>query len=214
MSKIRNRFVASVLLVLVLAGSVAAQQLQRAIPEEVGLSSARLERISTVLTQYVEEEQLPGVVALVARRGRVAYLEAFGHRDREAGAPQQVDDIFRIASQTKAIVSVAIMMLQEEGRLLISHPLGRYLPEFSETTVAVAHGDGDGGYDVVPARRAITIRDLLTHTSGIGYGGGPASERWASRSSRASRSTSADRSSGSTLMATRVPCCSGWSRTP
>lgn len=179
MSKIRNRFVASVLLVLVLAGSVAAQQLQRAIPEEVGLSSARLERLSAVLKQYVEEEQLPGVVALVARRGRVAYLEAFGHRDREAGAPQQVDDIFRIASQTKAIVSVAIMMLQEEGRLLISHPLGRYLPEFSDTTVAVADGDGDGGYEVVPANRAITIRDLLTHTSGVGYGGGPASERWA-----------------------------------
>jgi len=138
-----------------------------------------LGRLSAVLTQYVEEEQLPGVVALVARRGRVAYLEAFGQRDREAGAPQQVDDIFRIASQTKAIVSVAIMMLQEEGRLLISHPLARYLPEFSETTVAVADGDADGGYDVVPARRAITIRDLLTHTSGVGYGGGPASERWA-----------------------------------
>ncbi len=183
MSKIRSRFVASVFLVLALATSVAAQQLPRAIPEEVGLSSARLERLSSVLTQYVEEEQLQGVVALVARRGRVAYLEAFGQRDREAGAPQQADDIFRIASQTKAIVSVAIMMLQEEGRLLISHRLGRYLPEFSETTVAVADGDsdgdGDGSYDVVPADRAITIRDLLTHTSGVGYGSGPAAERWA-----------------------------------
>jgi len=170
MSKIRSRFVASVFLVLALATSVAAQQLSRAIPEEVGLSSARLERLSSVLAQYVEEEQLPGVVALVARRGRVAYLEAFGQRDREAGAPQQADDIFRIASQTKAIVSVAIMMLQD---------LGRYLPEFTETTVAVANGGGDGSYDVVPADRAITIRDLLTHTSGAGYGGGPAAERWA-----------------------------------
>ena len=185
MSKLRSRFVASVLLVLVLVVGVAAQaqQLSHAVPEEVGLSSARLERLSAVLTQYVEEEQLPGVVALVARKGRVAYLEAFGHRDRESGAPQQADDIFRIASQTKAIVSVAIMMLQEEGQLLISHPLGRYLPEFSETTVAVADGDGNGdgdvSYDVVPADRAITIRDLLTHTSGVGYGGGPASERWA-----------------------------------
>lgn len=177
MFKIRSRFVAPVFLVLVLASGVAAQQLPRAIPEEVGLSSERLERLSIVLAQYVEQEQLPGVVALVARRGRVAYLEAFGRRDREAGVPQQEDDIFRIASQTKAVVSVAILMLQEEGRLLISHPLSRYLPEFSETTVAVA--DGAGGYDVVPAERAITLRDLLTHTSGVGYGYGLGSERWA-----------------------------------
>ncbi len=177
MSKICSRFIASVLLVLAFAGSVAAQKLQRAIPEEVGLSSARLERLSTALTKYVEKEQLPGVVALVARKGRVAYLEAFGQRDREAGAAQRADDIFRIASQSKALVSVAIMMLQEEGRLLISHRLGRYLPEFSATTVAVPNHNG--GYDVVPADRAITIRDLLTHTSGVGYGGGAGDERWA-----------------------------------
>jgi CubicO group peptidase (beta-lactamase class C family) len=179
MPKISSRFVTSVILALALIGSVAAQaqQLSRAVPEDVGLSSERLQRLSTVLTQYVDEEQLPGVVALIARHGHVAYLEAFGHRDRESGAPQRVDDIFRIASQTKAIVSVAIMMLQEEGRLLISHPLSRYLPEFLETTVAVA--DDDGGYSVVPAERAIALRDLLTHTSGVGYGGGIASDRWA-----------------------------------
>jgi CubicO group peptidase (beta-lactamase class C family) len=188
MSRTRNTFVASVLLSLVLAGGAAlalghtdasaaqTQELSRAVPEQVGLSSARLERLTVLLDKYVEEERLAGAVALVARRGRVAYLEAFGHRDREAGDPQEVDDIFRIASQTKAVVSVAIMMLQEEGRLLITHPLSMYLPEFAETTVAVANGEG--GYDVVPAEHFIRIRHLLTHTSGIGYGGGPASEIW------------------------------------
>lgn len=86
------------------------------------------------------------------------------------------DAIFRIASQTKALVSVGVMILQEEGRLLLSDPVGKYLPEFRETTVAVPK-DG-GGYDVVKAKRAITIRDLLTHTAGIGYGGGVARDRW------------------------------------
>ncbi len=177
MLKLCSRYVASVVVVvLVLAAPVTAQELARAVPEEVGLSSARLDRLTVVLEQYVEEGRIPGAVALVARRGRVAYLEAFGHRDREAGVHQRVDDIFRIASQTKAVVSVAIMMLQEEGRLLISHPLSRYLPEFAETTVAVP--DGDDGYEVVPANRRITLRDLLTHTSGVAYGNGPGAGRW------------------------------------
>src|SRR5690606_8048160 len=90
-------------------------------------------------------------------------------RDREAGAPMTTDAIFRIASQTKALVSVAVMMLQEEGKLAINSPVGMYLPEFRETTVAVPRAGGEG-YDVVPAKRPITIRDLLTHTAGIGYG--------------------------------------------
>ncbi|HUG39333.1 MAG TPA: serine hydrolase domain-containing protein, partial [Longimicrobiales bacterium] len=146
-------------------------------PEAVGLSSERLERLTTVLHEYVGDDRLPGGVVLLARRGQVAYLEAFGHRDREAGAPMREDAIFRIASQTKALVSVGVMMLQEEGRLLISDPVGAYLPEFRETTVAVPDEDGDG-YDVAKARRPITIRDLLTHTAGIGYGFGVARDRW------------------------------------
>src|SRR6185503_7433367 len=86
------------------------------------------------------------------------------------------DAIFRIASQSKALVSVGVMILQEEGRLLLSDPVGKYLPEFMQTTVAVAK-DG-GGYEVVKAKRPITIRDLLTHTSGVSYGGGVARDRW------------------------------------
>jgi CubicO group peptidase (beta-lactamase class C family) len=163
-------------IVLVSAPAFYAQTLSRVLPEDAGLSSERLKRLSTALQAYVKEGALPGGVVLVARRGKVAYIEAFGQRDREAGSPMPEDAIFRIASQTKALVSVGVMILQEDGRLLISDRVGKYLPEFRETTVAVAK-DG-GGYDVVKAKRAITIRDLLTHTAGIGYGRGAARDRW------------------------------------
>jgi CubicO group peptidase (beta-lactamase class C family) len=153
-----------------------AQTLQRARPEAVGLSSERLKRLSESLNRYVKDGRLPGGVVLVARRGKVAYTEAFGQRDREAGAPMREDTLFRIASQTKALVSVGVMSLQEEGRLLISDPVGKYLPEFRETTVAVPKPGG--GYEVVKAKRPVTIRDLLTHTAGVGYGGGVARDRW------------------------------------
>ena len=144
--------------------------------EKAGVSAERLQRLSAVLHDYVGQQKLPGVVVHVSRRGEVVYHEAIGQRDRESGAPMTKDVIFRIASQTKAIISVGVMILQEEGRLLISDPVGKYLPEFQQTTVAVARDDG--GYDVVPARRPVTIRDLLTHTAGIGYGNGPAGEQW------------------------------------
>ncbi len=162
--------------VMLAAFAVAAAALESARPEAVGLSSERLERLTQTLDDYVEQGRLAGGVALVARRGQVAYLHAFGQRDRESNAPMAPDTMFRIASQTKAIVSTAVMMLQEEGKLLIGDPVGNYLPEFRETTVAVPRNGG--GYDVVPARRPITIRDLLTHTSGFGYGTGVAADRW------------------------------------
>lgn len=165
-------------LALAIAGAsgLAAQGLPATRPEEVGLSSSRLERLTAALDGYVERRALPGGVLLVARDGKVAYQRAFGFRDLEARDPMPPDALFRIASQTKALVSVAVLMLQEEGRLLIGDPLSRYLPEFAETTVAEPR-DG-GGYNVVPARRPITVRDLLTHTAGIGYGTGPARDRW------------------------------------
>jgi CubicO group peptidase (beta-lactamase class C family) len=170
-------FVAALLLVLTALPTAArAQELPRARPEAVGLSSERLRRLTEALDGYVKDGKLSGGVALVARRGKVAYVEAFGQRDREARAPMREDAIFRIASQTKALVSVAAMILQEDGRLLLNDPVGKYLPEFRETTVAVPKQGG--GYDVVKARRAVTVRDLLTHTAGVGYGGGPARERW------------------------------------
>jgi len=117
-----------------------------------------------------------GSVVLVSRKGKVAYYKAFGYRDVEDKSAMTKDVIFRIASQTKAIVSTGIMILQEEGKLTIQDPLDKYLPEFKKTSVAQPRADG--GYDVVPATRAITLRDLLTHTAGIGYGSGPAADQW------------------------------------
>ena len=160
-------------LLALVAGSCTAPPPETASPE---LDLERLARLDRALQAYVDAGTLPGAVALVASRGETAYLKAFGHRDREAGDPLETDDIFRIASQSKAVVSVAIMMLQEEGRLLISDPVGRHLPEYLETTVARANDDGT--YDVVAARQPITIRHLLTHTAGITYGGGTAAREW------------------------------------
>jgi CubicO group peptidase (beta-lactamase class C family) len=162
-------------LVLLLTPAVAGV-LEAANPESLGFSAARLERLSDALQGYVADEQVAGVVALVARHGRIAYFEAFGERDIESGAPMREDTIFRIASQSKAIVSAAAMILQEEGRLLLSDPVGKYIPGFMNTTVAVEKDDG--GYEVVPASRPITLHDLLTHTSGYDYGDGIAKDRW------------------------------------
>ena len=167
---------ALIVLVLLVPRSLAAQGLTPAAPEDVGMSSERLERLTAALQGYVDDGRLAGAVALVARRGKVAYFEAVGYRDQESGSPMTTDAIFRIASQTKALVSVGVMLLQEEGRLLSTDPIGKYLPAFAETTVA--QPNGRGGYDVVAARRPITIRDLLTHTAGISYGAGPAGAEW------------------------------------
>ncbi len=161
-------------LALVLTAHAATPE--PATPAASGMSAERLQRLSRQLQQYVDAGRLAGAVILVSRHGEIVLHEAFGYRDVEARAPMEKDTIFRIASQTKAIVSVATMLLQEEGRLLIADPVGKYLPKFMQTTVAVPR-DG-GGYEVVPAARPITIRDLLTHTSGFGYGTGVASDAW------------------------------------
>lgn len=164
------------LLAFLLYTGIAAQEFVKVAPEQVGMSSERLQFLTSTLQEYVDNGQLSGGVALVARRGQIAYLKSFGKSDLEKDTPMQDNAIFRIASQTKAIVSVGVMVLQEEGKLLINDPVGNYLPAFKETTVAV--DNGDGGYEIVKADRPITIRDLLTHTAGIGYGGGIASELW------------------------------------
>ena len=175
LSRIRPVALAAALLLLV-PQALLAQGLTVAVPESVGMSSERLERLTAALEEYVDDGRLAGAVAIVARRGKIAYMEAVGYRDKESGAPMATDAIFRIASQTKALASVGVMLLQEEWRLLITDPVGKYLPEFMETTVA--EPNDSGGYDVVPAKRPITIRDLLTHTAGISYGNGPAADKW------------------------------------
>ena len=181
---LHNRLTALVVVfvLLLVPQTLAAQGLVRVTPEEVGMSSDRLDRLSLALESYVDEGRLAGAVTIVVRRGKIAYREGLGHLDVEAQAPMPSDGIFRIASQTKALASVGVMLLQEEGRLLITDPIGKYLPAFAETTVA--EPNGEGGFNVVPARRPITIRDLLTHTAGISYGmgllatRGPAADTW------------------------------------
>ncbi len=175
----RPSFCRSVLIfILFILTSVpsSGQTLSTAEPESVGMSSERLERLTSTLEGYVSDERIAGAVAIVTRKGKIAYLEAVGMRDRESNSPMELDSIFRIASQTKALTSTCIMILQERGQLLISDPLAKYMPEFANGTVAI--DNGRGGYDVVAARRAITIRDLLTHTSGISYGNGLAVDEW------------------------------------
>ena len=168
--------VAALLVIGLTPAAARAQALTQTRPESVGLSSERLARLGRQLDEYAEKRQLAGGVALVARKGQVAYVKAFGQRDIEAGAPMREDSIFRIASQSKAVISVAAMILQEEGKLLTTDPVGKYIPEFAETTVAVPKEGG--GYDVVKAKRPVNIRDLLTHTSGVSYGGGIAKDKW------------------------------------
>ena len=153
-----------------------AQELVVGKPEELGFSPQRLERIDQVFNSYVKENKMAGSVILVARKGKITYYKAFGFRDKESSSKMELGSIFRIASQTKAIVSVGIMMLQEEGKLLIQDPVSRFIPEYKETKVAVSKPTG--GYEIVKAKREITIRDLLTHTAGIGYGQGIAAEEW------------------------------------
>ncbi len=158
----------TILCFYILLGGSSIAQLVEANPESVGLSKERLSNLTNIFQQYVDNGKLSGSVILIARKGKIAYYESFGMRDIEQKDKMGKDAIFRIASQTKAITSVGIMMLQEQGKLLINDPVGKYIPEFQKTTVAV--DDGQGGYTVEKANRPITIRDLLNHSSGIGYG--------------------------------------------
>lgn len=150
---------------------VLAQSLVEIQPEKVSMNSARLQRIDRVLQSYVDSAYIPGGVALIARNGKIAYYKAFGFSDVESRDALQRDDIFRIASQTKAITSVAVMMLYEEGHFLLDDPVSKYLPAFKNPKVMTMYNASDTTFSTVPAKREVTIRDLLAHTSGIGYAG-------------------------------------------
>lgn len=141
-------------------------------PEDVGLG--RLDRLSRFFRADTDAGRLPGAVIMIARRGRVAFHEAFGMRDPSTGDAMRPDSIFRIYSMTKPVTGVAVLMLVQDGRLLLSDPVSKYLPALRNPKVAVERPDGHGGTitTLVPADREITVQDVLCHTSGYGYGRG------------------------------------------
>jgi len=155
---------------LLLAGVCAlAQQspaLPQAQPEEVGMSSARFGLLETMLRQHVDDGRVPGLVAGVMRHGKVVYLQSLGWQDIEAGQSMRDDSIFQIRSMTKAITSLAVMQLAEQGRLSLDDPLADYIPSFAETPVFVNPEDPDNS-PVRPPARAITLRDLLLNIGGL-----------------------------------------------
>ena len=160
-------------LALAAAASLAtARDLPVVKPESVGMSGERLARIGTWLKAEVAAGKIPGAVVLVARDGKVAYQETIGKLDPQKGAPMTSDAIFRIYSMTKPITTVAAMILVEEGRLTLDAPVSRFIPEFAKMQVGVEKTDAAGAksLDLVPARRAITMQDLMRHSSGLTYG--------------------------------------------
>jgi CubicO group peptidase (beta-lactamase class C family) len=142
--------------------------MQTSRPESAGLSTSRLQHISGVMQDYVERGQFAGIITLVARKGLVVHLETFGFQELETRRPMTPETIFRIYSMSKPVTSAAAMMLCEEGRLRLADNVSRYIPEFKELQVLVNRTDG--GYDLVPAQREVTVHDLLTHSGGLSYG--------------------------------------------
>jgi CubicO group peptidase (beta-lactamase class C family) len=168
------------------------EPLPTATPEEVGLSRFALDRLSRVLSERTAAGNIPGAVALVARHGKIAYHHNFGCLDPASEKPMGSDAIFRIYSMTKPIVSVAVMMLWEEGRLLLSDPISKFLPAFAHTQVGVVSGDG---YTLTAPTTPITVQDLLRHTSGLTYefrGTGPIHRAYAEARIARLKQTNAD----------------------
>ena len=179
MSPTMNLFLVPSLCVLVVSNaSAASASLSR--PEEVGFSSERLQRIHPLIQSHIDSKDFAGAVTLVMRRGKVVHFEPHGLMDLETNKPMRTDTLFRLASMTKPVTAVAILMLMEDGKLLLSDAVSKFIPESKNPHVAVWNLPNDprgAGYRLVPASREITLKDLLTHTSGLANGGaGPAGE--------------------------------------
>ena len=140
------------------------------LPENQGVSSERLDRIDFYLNKAIKDNQIPGAVALIRRNNKIIYNKAFGYSDVENKIMYSTDDVFRIASMTKAVTSLAVLMLWEEGKFNLDDPIEKYIPEFKDLTILTDFNETDSTYLSKPAENKISIRHLLTHTSGIGYG--------------------------------------------
>ncbi len=154
---------------LIFIHASAQQKLVEAPPETQKFSVERLNRIDNMIKRYIDAGKMNGATALIARNGKIVYYRGFGYDDKENKKPMKRDAIFRIASQTKAITSVAVMMLFEEGKFLLDDPVSKYIHSFKNQQVLDKFNEADTTYTTVPAKREVTIRDLLNHTSGIGY---------------------------------------------
>lgn len=166
----RSRASMWIAVVAALLAPLYAQMLPQADPKAVGLSKERIDRIRPVMEKYVATNQMAGAVALIVRRGKVAYLDTFGVMDKDTNKPMTKDAIFRLASMTKPIVAVGALMLYEEGKFSLLEPVSRYLPEFANMKVQVDKTDPATGkhvYSTVPAEKQITILDLFRHTNGM-----------------------------------------------
>ena len=158
---------------LLQAGWAWSQALPVASPESVGVSTKRLEKISQAMQAEVEQKRLPGAVVMVARKGKLVYSQAFGKLNNGSDAPMQIDSVFRIYSMTKPLVSTALMMLVEDGKVQLTDTVSKYLPTFKSPMVSVATHDplyNGVNFKLVPANKEPTIQDLLRHTSGLAYG--------------------------------------------
>ncbi len=144
--------------------------LTEGVAESVGMSSERLQRIDAFLQKAVDQKEIPGAVAIICRNGKIVYQKAFGSADNTTGRAMKTDDVFRIASMSKAITSTAVMMLWEQGLFQLDDPISKYIPEFKNPSVLDSLTMSDTTYTTKPAGKEITIRHLLTHTSGLGYG--------------------------------------------
>lgn len=154
-------------LLAILATGLGAKELPIAKPESVGMSSERLARIAPAMQRYIDEDLTPGIITAIVRKGKLVHFEVQGDMDVEAGKAMQPDAIFRIASMTKPIASVALMMLWEEGHFQLRDPVSKFIPAFGEVKVSTT-GDASGETgELVEPNRPITIRDMLTHTSGL-----------------------------------------------
>jgi CubicO group peptidase (beta-lactamase class C family) len=165
------RILSAALCLLASSAAFADDPLPRAKPEDVGMSSERLARISATLKADIEAGRIPGAVIAIARHGKLIALDAYGWRDKAAGVAMTTDTIFNIASMTKPMTTVGALMLYEQGKILIDDPLSKYFPKFASMRVAVRDANGEPTVDTVPANRQITIQDLMRHTSGLIYGG-------------------------------------------
>ena len=144
--------------------------LSDASPESVGISSERIARMDNIFQNSVNNKEVPGVAAIVIRNGKIVYHKSFGMADNQSNRALKKDDIFRIASMSKAITSTAVMMLWEEGKFQLDDPISKYIPEFKNPTLVKSFSFRDSSYTTEPAKNEITIRHLLSHTSGLGYG--------------------------------------------